>query len=164
MSEARVRPARALLTRIGVGAGAVLAVIGVVLALTSATSPRAVATTPQAVAEAASTGVPVPHPVVDKNTRCVAPVGEIRRNHMEMLRHQRDRTLREGVRGEAVSLNACVQCHATPQGPDGVRSVLGGPDAFCQGCHEYAAVRIDCFECHQARATGAAPQAAGSRP
>ncbi|MEZ5653912.1 MAG: hypothetical protein R3E87_25540 [Burkholderiaceae bacterium] len=158
-----MRAGRGFIARAGLIVGSLLAVLGVTLALTSATAPSAVATTGQAAAEAAqATGVPVPHPVVNEGTSCVAPVDDIRRNHMKWLVHQRDRTMRAGIRGEKISLNTCVECHATPQGPDGVRSVLGGPDAFCQGCHEYAAVRIDCFDCHQARATGPAPQAAGS--
>jgi hypothetical protein len=27
-----------------------------------------------------------------------------------------------------------------------------GEGGFCQGCHSYAAVTLDCFECHQPRA------------
>ena len=88
---------------------------------------------------------------------CVAPVEEMRRNHMEMLRHQRDRTLRQGIRGEAVSLNACIECHASKK----TGSVLGANDNFCQGCHSYAAVKLDCFECHQPKAGF---KAAGVKP
>jgi len=89
--------------------------------------------------------------------KCVAPAEEMRRNHMEMLKHQRDRTLRQGVRGEAASLNACIECHASKQ----TGSVLGSNDNFCQGCHAYAAVKLDCFECHQPKAGF---KAAGVKP
>ena len=74
---------------------------------------------------------------------CVAPVEEMRRNHMQMLFHQRDRTLRQGVRESRFSLKGCVECHAGRESG----SVLG-KDGFCSSCHSYAAVKIDCFECH----------------
>ena len=89
--------------------------------------------------------------------KCIAPVEEMRRNHMEMLKHQRDRTLRQGIRGEPASLNACIECHASKK----TGSVLGGNENFCQGCHTYAAVKLDCFECHQPKAGF---KAAGVRP
>ena len=89
--------------------------------------------------------------------KCVAPPEEKRRNHMEMLKHQRDRTLRQGVRGEPASLNACIECHASKT----TGSVLGSNDNFCQGCHTYAAVKLDCFECHQPKANF---KAAGLKP
>lgn len=79
--------------------------------------------------------------------KCIAPAEEMRRNHMEMLKHQRDRTLRMGIRGEPVSLNACIECHASQK----TGSVLGEGN-FCQSCHTYAAVKLDCFECHQPKA------------
>ena len=89
--------------------------------------------------------------------KCVAPPEEMRRNHMEMLKHQRDLTLREGIRGTKVSLNGCIECHASKK----TGSVIGGNDNFCQGCHAYAAVKLDCWDCHQPKAgyqaTGATP-------
>jgi hypothetical protein len=93
---------------------------------------------------------------------CVAPVEEMRRNHMEMLKHQRDRTMRAGIRGEPASLNACIECHAGKQSG----SVLGASDSgkgssFCESCHSYVAVKLDCFECHQPKAKF---KAAGVRP
>lgn len=88
--------------------------------------------------------------------RCVAPPEEMRRRHPELLRHQRDRTVREGQRGAAASLEACVNCHATPTSAEASapRSVLGSDAQFCQGCHSYAAVKPDCFECHSSRPAG----------
>ena len=74
-----------------------------------------------------------------------------------MLKHQRDRTLRAGIRGEPASLNACIECHASKK----TGSVLGDGQAFCQGCHEYASVKLDCFECHQPKAKF---KAAGLKP
>lgn len=81
---------------------------------------------------------------------CVAPPDEIRRSHPDLLRHQRDLTVRSGLRGAKVSLEGCVNCHATPMtgGATPLRSVLGGPQQFCEGCHTVAAVKLDCFQCH----------------
>ena len=100
---------------------------------------------------------PTPSMVIENPGKCIAPAEEMRRNHMEMLKHQRDRTLRQGIRGEAASLNACIECHASKK----TGSVLGSNDNFCQGCHAYAAVKLDCFECHQPKAGF---KAAGARP
>lgn len=95
---------------------------------------------------------------------CVAAPDEIRRSHPDLLRHQRDLTVRDGVRGARASLAACVNCHATPVagGATPVRSVLGGPQPFCQGCHTVAAVKLDCFECHAAVPEGPGHRASGS--
>jgi hypothetical protein len=67
----------------------------------------------------------------------------MRRNHMKMLFHQRDRTMREGVRTTRLSLKGCVDCHASAK----TGSVLG-EEGFCSSCHAFASVKIDCFECH----------------
>ena len=80
---------------------------------------------------------------IERGEACVAPVEEMRRSHMQMLFHQRDRTLRQGVREARASLKGCVECHAGRESG----SVLG-KDGFCSSCHSYASVKIDCFECH----------------
>jgi cytochrome c len=72
-----------------------------------------------------------------------------------LLRHQRDRTVRDGVRGARVSLAACVECHAGKGAGVAAGSVVGSPEAFCESCHRYAAVKLDCFECHRSRPEGA---------
>ena len=91
---------------------------------------------------------------IERGEVCVAPTGEMRRDHMKMLLHQRDRTMRQGIREPRFSLKNCVDCHASRE----TGSVLG-KDAFCSSCHAYAAVSMDCFECHtplrQSRAAGA---------
>lgn len=99
-------------------------------------------------AQAAGGGVPKPTIKIETEGQCIAPAEEMRRNHMDMLKHQRDKTLRQGVRGGKVSLNGCVECHASKQ----TGSVIGGPDNFCQSCHAYAAVKLDCWGCHQPKA------------
>jgi predicted dienelactone hydrolase len=105
-------------------------------------------------ADKAAARVALPVIKIERGEACVAPVEQMRRDHMPMLLHQRDRTLREGIRTTRFSLKNCVECHASRQ----TGSVLGR-DGFCSSCHEYAAVRIDCFECHTpkrpARAAGA---------
>ena len=76
--------------------------------------------------------------------QCVDDPKFMRKNHMEMIRHQRDDTMRLGIRGGKYSLAGCVNCHASKKD----NSVIGDSEHFCQGCHEYAAVKPDCFECH----------------
>jgi len=97
--------------------------------------------------------VALPEITIEKSGQCVAPAGEMRRNHMKMLLHERDRTVHEGIRGTQHSLKGCIDCHASSR----TNSVLG-KDGFCSSCHAYAAVSIDCFECHsplrQLRAAG----------
>lgn len=96
----------------------------------------------------------VPHPVIEAASggQCVAEPAFMRRNHMELLKHQRDDTLRAGVRGARYSLKDCIACHASQS----TNSVSAAPSNFCQSCHAYAAVKIDCFECHASQPAGAA--------
>lgn len=82
-----------------------------------------------------------------RGDRCVMDAAFMRRNHMQLLLHQRDRTVREGVRGSDVSLPKCIACHANAR----TQSVVGNDANFCQGCHGYVAVKLDCFECHASK-------------
>ncbi len=107
----------------------ILAAVMAVAGLADAAETRERAALPQANSERSAT--------------CVEPTAEMRRNHMDMLLHQRDQTMRRGIRTSRHSLKNCVTCHANPK----TNSVLG-KDGFCESCHRYAAVRIDCFECH----------------
>jgi hypothetical protein len=95
-----------------------------------------------------------PQPVIEKATgaSCVEPAPSMRRNHMEYLKHQRDETVRGGVRGARYSLKGCIDCHASRS----TASVAAAPDNFCISCHAYAAVKIDCFDCHTARSPAVA--------
>jgi len=99
-----------------------------------------------------------PKPVVkiENPGQCIAPAEEMRVNHMVMLSHSRDRTLRQGVRTEKANLNGCVECHASKT----TGSVLG-KDGFCESCHTYTAVSVDCWQCHQPKANF---KAAGAKP
>ena len=78
---------------------------------------------------------------------CVAPTDDMRRNHMNYIKHQRVRTVHEGVRGSKFSLVGCVDCHAAVEG--GKALPVNAEGQFCQGCHDFAAVSIDCFQCHR---------------
>jgi hypothetical protein len=88
-------------------------------------------------------------PAVERATAgpCLADPAVMRRDHMEMLRHQRDRTVHLGERGAKASLQACIGCHAGTK----TGSVAASEGDFCVACHRYAAVQIDCFECHSSR-------------
>ena len=105
-------------------------------------------------AAAAETGksgrVPVPAPARGKGDSCVADTDFMRRNHMTMLDHQRDDTVHEGLRAKRFSLKECISCHAV-NGSDGVPVTVDDPKHFCRSCHDYAAVQIDCFQCHASR-------------
>ena len=119
-------------------------------------------------------------------THCLAAPDVMRREHPDMLKHQRTLTVREGKRGMPASLNACIACHATgtsavgsPAGtaepradgagdehssaePTSAQTKTAGPGAhFCESCHAYAAVKLDCFECH-AKTPRAMAQQAGA--
>ena len=103
---------------------------------------------------------PEPHPIIPKaaGDHCVRPVEFMRRSHMTMLKHQRDETVHEGVRGGAFSIAQCVACHAV-SGADGQPVSYADPKHFCRSCHDYAAVTIDCFECHASKPAPAAKAA-----
>ena len=91
-----------------------------------------------------------PVPVVERakaGTACVEPPAVMRRSHMEFLKHQRDDTVRGGVRGAKHSLKGCIDCHASVH----TTSVAKAETNFCVSCHSYAAVKVDCFECHNSQ-------------
>lgn len=104
----------------------------------------------------ATAGAPKPAIKIENPGECIAPSADMRVNHMKMLNHTRDRTMRHGIRGDKASLNGCVECHASKT----TGSVLG-KDGFCQECHAYAAVKLDCWDCHQPKA---GHKAAGVKP
>ncbi|MEN8196429.1 MAG: Hdr-like menaquinol oxidoreductase cytochrome c subunit [Pseudomonadota bacterium] len=92
-------------------------------------------------------GVPSPAITKGKGDQCVADTDYMRRYHMKELSHQRDETMQQGVRTKKFSLKECVACHATTD--DGGQPVsINAPGEFCASCHEYAAVKVDCFQCH----------------
>ena len=119
----------------------VLAIVGVVLGV--------------GLAPAASAADRVPLPELVKANRgeaCVEPLPVIRRDHMKFLMHQRDDTVHEGIRGARHSLVGCIDCHATKDDV-GQWVRIDAPGQFCESCHTYASVQIDCFGCHAALPT-----------
>ena len=92
----------------------------------------------------------VPHPAKGRGEHCVADTSYMRRFHMLMLKHERDETVHEGIRGGKFSLKECIGCHAV-KGADGQPVSYENPQHFCRTCHDYAAVSVDCFECHASR-------------
>jgi len=85
---------------------------------------------------------------------CVEPTEEMRRNHMEYILHQRDATVHQGIRTTQYSLEECINCHVS-EAADAPR--VSSDQHFCNSCHSYAAVNIDCFECHADRPESEAP-------
>ena len=88
-------------------------------------------------------------PFRGRGDKCVIePTSKMRRNHMDHIMDQRDKTVHEGIRTKQFKLSRCINCHADPK----TNSVLG-KNGFCQHCHEYTAVKIDCFTCHNPKAS-----------
>ena len=115
--------------------------------------------------------VPGPEITRGKGDKCVADTDYMRRFHMDVLTHQRDQTVQQGIRAKRFSLRECVACHATT-GDDGKPVAIDAPGEFCAGCHEYTATTIDCFQCHaskpekgrQVRARAPFPMSAAASP
>ena len=94
----------------------------------------------------------VPRPVIErgKGDKCVNDAEFMRKNHMTLLKHQRDETVHSGIRTKQYNLNGCIECHASQK----TGRVIGSDENFCQGCHSYAGVQLDCFECHASKPKG----------
>ncbi len=92
---------------------------------------------------------------------CVNPIDDMRKNHMDYLQHQRDETMRKGIRTEKYSLAKCVECHVSADN-NGEYAKFGESEHFCSSCHNYAAVSIDCFQCHNDKPESAYPSQSSS--
>ncbi|MCB1357185.1 MAG: hypothetical protein KDK53_12035 [Maritimibacter sp.] len=86
-----------------------------------------------------------PHPV-DENWRA---------NHMVYMLHDRNLTMRDGIRDLGpedheikASLAECFDCHAVMD-EAGEPVTVADERHFCRVCHDYAAVEVDCFMCHR---------------
>jgi hypothetical protein len=90
---------------------------------------------------------PEPETHFSATQECVEPEEEMRKNHMNYILHQRDKTMHEGIRTRQHSLEECVNCH-TAKDEQGEYIPVNGQDQFCSSCHTYASVSIDCFQCH----------------
>ncbi len=94
--------------------------------------------------------VPFPDIPKGKGDKCVAPTDVIRQTHMNLLLHKRDQTMHLGIRTKQYSLRECLNCHVQAK-PDGTYPDINSKEHFCNACHSYAAVKIDCFQCHLPR-------------
>ena len=91
-----------------------------------------------------------PEIVIDRSKsgdKCVEETSYMRKNHMKLLMHQRDETMHKGIRTKEHSLQNCIACHASTKD----NNVLGSNEHFCEGCHTYVAVKLDCWECHTSK-------------
>lgn len=94
----------------------------------------------------------VPKPVIPpaKGEQCVEPTDVIRKNHMKFLMHQRDDTVLHGIRTKKHSLVECINCHVQPD-ETGAYPEITSKEHFCNSCHSYASVKVDCFQCHMSK-------------
>lgn len=95
---------------------------------------------------------------LDKDSKeCAQAKAWMRRNHHDVLKHERSRTLRQGIRARADgkplygSLRACVSCHIQKDKETRQYPKITSAKHHCSGCHKKAAVKLDCFECHSAK-------------
>jgi hypothetical protein len=112
-----------------------------------------------AIAESRVLGPTIELPTIAEN--CIRPSDVMRREHMILLKHKRDETVRNGIRTKDASLQGCVDCHSKKDTNDAFIPV-DDPGQFCSTCHEYTAVKLDCFECH--RTTPDIPDVKASLP
>ena len=89
----------------------------------------------------------------DKLDACVAPTALMRRKHFDLIKHQRDITVHQGIRKTDDSLAGCVDCHVRLDA-QGEHVPVNAPGEFCAGCHQYTATMLDCFSCHATQPTG----------
>ena len=88
-------------------------------------------------------------PVIPKalGSQCVKETQYMRENHMDFLFEKRDLVVLKGIRTTHDSFNNCLSCHAVTNIEGHVVS-YDDSKHFCRPCHDFAAVKIDCFECH----------------
>ena len=98
--------------------------------------------------------VPKAKAKANPDTLCVRDVKDMRKHHMNYIMHQRDETMRKGIRTKKDSLAECISCHVS-KNDNGNFPHYGDSKHFCSSCHEYAAVSIDCFDCHNDQPTKA---------
>lgn len=93
----------------------------------------------------------VPLPEVPKARagveHCVEDTKVMRKKHYSFILHQRDDTMYGGIRTSKHAFKECIACHIQPRA-DGSFPTHEDPDHFCSACHNYAAVNVDCFDCH----------------
>ena len=101
-----------------------------------------------------------------KGAHCVRPAAWMRKNHMKLLMRVRYEAVHEGIRNRQESLPGCMGCHVSKLA-DGKYPSVRSRKFFCNACHEYVGVRIDCFSCHSNRpvsGAGIVAQSGGEAP
>lgn len=78
----------------------------------------------------------IPELKITKTGKCVEDAKWMRNNHMMLLVHTRDEVVREGLRQIDHTLTGCKSCHEKR-------------GEFCDQCHEYVGIRLECWDCHQ---------------
>jgi len=124
-----------------------LLAVAVLLGLSSLWFAAAATEESESVTKTISQIAPVIPPA--KGEQCVADTALMRTDHMKLLNHQRDETVIDGVRDKPFSLVDCVDCHAQTSA-EGKPVRIDAEGQFCESCHAFAAVKIDCFSCHAA--------------
>ena len=90
----------------------------------------------------------IPEPL--RGDSCVEETEDMRRNHMDYLKGHRDEVMHQGIRTKKYSLKECLSCHVPTEG-EARQAGRSEDQHFCQNCHEYAGVELDCFQCHNTR-------------
>jgi len=85
--------------------------------------------------------------------QCDADPAWMRKWHMRAMLEKRNQTMREGIRTKKFSLKGCITCHAVKDESGKYVSVKDSRH-FCRVCHDYAAVKIACFDCHNSKPSG----------
>jgi len=93
-----------------------------------------------------------PRPLISKGKgdKCVEPTDVMRERHFEFILPQRDETPVQGIHSVQHELTGCVECHAK-RDDNGAYLPVDAKGQFCESCHSYTAVTIDCFSCHSAK-------------
>ncbi|MEJ2123227.1 MAG: hypothetical protein P8Y47_00120 [Alphaproteobacteria bacterium] len=139
--------------------------LGLVMAVFSAAPALAQQTALEVKPASAIAGPAVPKA---RKGPCVRDSKFMRRNHMNILKHQRVETMYKAERGKPEGLKECISCHAVEinDAKLGKFAPIEHPKHFCRVCHDYAAVRVDCFQCHASTPDpkkGAAANEAGKK-
>ena len=87
--------------------------------------------------------VPAPE-IVTEGKQCIESAEYMRDKHMDLLNDWRESVVRDGTRtyiasdGQEYDMSltgTCMNCHSNKA-------------EFCDQCHDYTAVKPDCWDCH----------------
>lgn len=78
----------------------------------------------------------------------------MRKYHMELMKHDRDMTMYDGERELDASLKECFDCHTVKDQTTGDPVTYEDERHFCRTCHDFVAVKVDCFMCHRSTPEG----------